>query len=320
MEYRAVVLPSETWMRDETKETLARFERAGGIVAHGVAGLAKVPRTLGIAGEGARAIRVMKRVDGDGRIWFLVNEDMKPRNVEIAFPHGAPIVRYNSETDATEGVAVDANGVLRRTFGPGETAIYVTGSVFGDAVYSRTEWQEAALPVSGWTLRPLVSHIAGKEDFEIRPCDVPAQPVALGDWRGILGGTFSGKAFYRAEFDSPDGGGAILDLGEVKWCASVRLNGEDLGGRFFGPFRWNVRLAKGRNVLEVTVANLLANQVGDNAIRDRILRDWQPNGAYDSHMRPFDKDNHESGLYGPVRVTLGDGCALPGNGNSGSGK
>jgi hypothetical protein len=304
MEYHAVVLPSEAWMLDEAKEALARFEMAGGIVAHGVAGLSKVPRTLDVTGEGACAIRVMKRIDGDSRIWFLVNEEMKPRNVEIAFPHGDPVVRYDPETDATEAVAVDAQGILRRTFGPDETAIYVTGSIFEDAVCSRTEWQEAALPVSGWTLHPLVSHIAGKEDFEIRPCDMPAQPVALGDWRGVLGDTFSGKAFYRAEFDSPDGGGAILDLGEVKWCASVRLNGEDLGGRFFGPFRWNVRLAKGRNVLEVTVANLLANQVGDDAIRDRILRDWQPNGRYDSHMRPFDKDNHESGLFGPVTITL----------------
>lgn len=32
------------------------------------------------------------------------------------------------------------------------------------------------------------------------------------------------------------------------------------------------------------------------------LRDWQPNGSYDIHMRPFDKCNHESGLFGPVMV------------------
>ena len=307
MEYRAVVLPSEAWMLDEAKEALARFEGAGGIVAHGVAGLSKVPRTLGVTGEGARALRVMKRIDGDSRIWFLVNEDMKPRDVEIAFPYEGSVCRYDPETDATEAVAVDAKGVLRRTFGPGEATIYVTGRVFGDAVCGRTARQNDALPVSGWTLRPLVSHVAGKEDFEIRPCDMQSQPVALGDWRGILGDTFSGKALYHAEFDSPDGGGAILDLGEVKWCASVRLNGEDLGARFFGPFRWNVILAKGRNILEVTVANLLANQLGDDAIRDRILRDWQPNGRYDSHMRPFDKDNHESGLFGPVTITSAGG-------------
>lgn len=95
----------------------------------------------------------------------------------------------------------------------------------------------------------------------------------------------------------------MLDLGEVKWCAAVRLNGVDLGARFFGPFRWRVRLAKGGNVLEVTVANLLSNQIGDDAIRDRILRDWQPNGTYDKWQRPFDKLNRESGLFGPVTLS-----------------
>ena len=135
MEYRAVVLPSEAWMLDEAKVALARFEGAGGIVAHGVADLSNVPRALGITGEGVRAIRVMKRIDGDSRIWFLVNEDMKPSNVEISFPDGCPVLRYNPETDATETVAVDAQGILRHTFGPDETTIYVTGFVFGDAAW-----------------------------------------------------------------------------------------------------------------------------------------------------------------------------------------
>ena len=82
------------------------------------------------------------------------------------------------------------------------------------------------------------------------------------------------------------------------------MNGKDIGARFFGPFRWPVKIKTGRNVLEVTVANLLANQLGDDAIRDRILRDWQPNGNYDRFQRPFDKLNHESGLFGPVTLDV----------------
>jgi hypothetical protein len=83
----------------------------------------------------------------------------------------------------------------------------------------------------------------------------------------------------------------------------VRLNGVDLGARFFGPFCWEVSLKKGLNVLEVTVANLLVNQVGDDATRDRILNEFKPNGQYDRFQRPFDKLNHESGLFGPVSIT-----------------
>ena len=139
-------------------------------------------------------------------------------------------------------------------------------------------------------------------------CESPARPVALGDWRNELGETFSGKALYRAEFDAPAEDGALLDLGDVKWCAAVRLNGADLGARFFGPFRWTVRVAKGRNVLEVTVANLLANQIGDDAIRDRIQRDWPPAGPYDARQRPFDRDNRASGLFGPVTLRRVEPC------------
>ena len=50
------------------------------------------------------------------------------------------------------------------------------------------------------------------------------------------------------------------------------------------------------------MANLLASQVGDDAIRDRIQRDWPPAGPYDARQRPFDRDNRASGLFGPVTL------------------
>ncbi|MBR3085519.1 MAG: hypothetical protein IKH04_03860 [Kiritimatiellae bacterium] len=306
MEYRAIVLPSEGWMLDEAKASLSCFKAAGGIVASGTTQLDRVPRTLRISGDGARAIRVMKRIDGDRRIWFLMNEDMTARTVEITFPDAGPIVRYDPETDVFESVSSYYGGILRRTFLPGETAIYVTGHI-ADLKPRSDDLQARRADLilnlsSGWSLRPLVFHVAGAENFELRQCDTLERPVALGDWRPVLGETFCGKSLYRVEFDSPTEGDALLDLGEVKWCAAVRFNGADLGARFFGPFRWAVHVAQGRNTLEVSVANLLANQVGDDAIRDRVLRDWRPNGCYDNHQRPFDKHNHESGFFGPVVV------------------
>ena len=311
MEYRAIVLPSENWMLPGAKDKIAMFEAAGGIVARGL-DLARVPRTLDAVGDGARAIRVMKRDDGARQIWLVMNEDMEDRAVELSFPEGGRVVRYDPERDAL--VAVSDNGKVSRVFGGGETAIYVTGdNVAAVSAPSLEDMQGRGLPTkslavdSGWTLRALVSHEAGREDFEVRQCVGEAKPVALGDWRGILGEAFCGKALYRAEFDSDADGDAMLDLGEVRWCASVRMNGENLGSRFFGPFRWPFKVRKGRNVLEVTVANLLANQVGNDAIRDRILRDWQPSGRYDRFQRQFDRQNHASGLFGPVKVLRPDG-------------
>ena len=60
----------------------------------------------------------------------------------------------------------------------------------------------------------------------------------------------------------------------------------------------------GKNVIEVTVGNLLANQTGDAALRDRVIREFPPKSPYDRQQRTFDKENHESGLFGPVTFQL----------------
>ena len=307
MEYRCAVLPSEGWVLAGAKENLAKFKAAGGIVVRGL-DLAQVPRTLRVSGPGARAIRIMKRIDGDRRIWFAMNEDMEDREVTLDFPGNGRVVRYDPERDAFESVSAD--GKVRCTFRGGETAIYVTGDVPAADAPLRYDGRRTVLD-SGWTIRAAVSHSAGREDFEVKRCDDKAVAVSLGDWRGVLGETFSGKAAYRVEFVSDSEGDALLDLGDVKWCAAVRLNGKGLDARFFGPFRWPVTLKHGRNVLEVEVANLLVNQVGNDAIRDRIIRDFQPNGTYDRFQRPFDRLNHESGLFGPVTITFGDKKVMP---------
>ena len=124
--------------------------------------------------------------------------------------------------------------------------------------------------------------------------------MALGDWRETFGGAFSGKVVYRIEFESEDAHEAVLDLGRVCWCAGVRLNGKDIGSRFFGPFRWTVSLAKGGNDLEVTVANLLSTHLGDPEVRARIKAAHKPHPLYEKYHGEADCQNRESGLFGPV--------------------
>ena len=63
-------------------------------------------------------------------------------------------------------------------------------------------------------------------------------------------------------------------------------------------------MKSGKNVLEVTVGNLLANQTGDAALRDRVIREFPPKSPYDRQQRIFDMENHESGLFGPVTFQL----------------
>ena len=296
MTYRAVVLPTSKWMLDAAKKKCEEFKSAGGILAY-ADDLSAVPRTLALSGAFAKDFRVMKRKDGNRNIYLVMNESVDPRPVTIFFPENGAAVRYDAENDRFE-LASDSGRLFRR-FGGGEAAIFITGDV--PHAERPVAYVGKRVEISdGWTLKKLVSHVAGDSDFEIKSCDGEACPAALGDWRPSLGVDFSGKALYRVEFDSPAEGRAKLDLGDVKWCAAVRLNGKDCGARFFGPFVWNVEVRKGKNVLEVTVANLLANQTGDESLRDRVMRDFPPSSPYDVKQRVFDRENHDSGLYGPV--------------------
>jgi hypothetical protein len=156
----------------------------------------------------------------------------------------------------------------------------------------------------GWTVRPLVSHALGDDDFVIKALDAAAVPTVPGDWRKLFGEHFSGKALYTCRFECVKAEKAMLDLGKVGWTCSVKLNGKELPAKFFRPFTWEIETQAGENVLEVTVANMLANAVSDPAQRAKVAAKYPPSGTYDPKQRVWDLENHESGLMGPVQMKL----------------
>ena len=80
---------------------------------------------------------------------------------------------------------------------------------------------------------------------------------------------FSGTATYTNEFNLPaakEGERIVLDLGEVRELAEVKLNGRDLGIVWHAPFVLDITdaAAEGRNFLEVAVTDLWRNRlIGD---------------------------------------------------------
>jgi hypothetical protein len=114
---------------------------------------------------------------------------------------------------------------------------------------------------------------------------------------------FSGTATYRKTF-SVDGAlpeRAILDLGEVRDLARVRLNGRDLGIAWRPPYRFDLRdlrglLRPGENRLEVEVTNLWVNRLIGDAQPDAVKL-TQASGIYAANA-PL----RESGMLGPVQL------------------
>ena len=116
---------------------------------------------------------------------------------------------------------------------------------------------------------------------------------------------FSGTAFYQKMFDLPEAlwtprRRLVLDLGEVKELASVRLNGKDLGVLWAMPMRVEIteEVKPAGNVLEIAVTNFWPNRlIGDAALppQDRVTRTNIAKFKKDSPLMP-------SGLLGPVRI------------------
>jgi hypothetical protein len=115
---------------------------------------------------------------------------------------------------------------------------------------------------------------------------------------------FSGTAVYQKTFDLPEalrtsGRRLVLDLGEVKELASVRLNGKDLGILWAMPLRVEITEAvkPAGNVLEIAVTNFWPNRlIGDAALPpDKRFTRTTVTLKKDSPLMP-------SGLLGPVRL------------------
>jgi len=305
MSYSTFVLPTRKWMSEKAKANLTEFKRTGGRVL-GPDETGEAPPACRIDHRAASGLRVAKRVCGGDTLYFIVNESAwNVRNARLSFDEKGKVVQADAET----GRFVDTGargGSLVWTFPPYSSAVFVVGNVAPDEP-RRPEFRDYdgfVPPVTvseGWSLRPIVRHRAGKTRFEIEKLDRKPVPVALGDWRETLGYDFSGKAIYTAEFDCDADGEMWLDLGKVNWACSVRLNGKDVGVKFFGPYRWRVRPAKGRNVIEVTVANMLCNAL-DDKVRERIAREYPPNWGYEIRHSVFDRENNASGLLGPVTL------------------
>ena len=300
MAYSTFVLPSAKWIHPDARAKLDDFKAAGGRLLTAET-IGEARPSCRILGRCAPWLRAAKRINGEQALYFVVNETRHDASVEIDFGEPGEIVRADPGSGEFVSVPRGKNGV-RYTFEPFGSALFVVGAKASRPAVRR--YGAARILDKGWMVRRIASYALGEEDFDIRAVDENPLPTVPGDWRARFGEHFSGRARYSLRFDGGKGGQALLDLGRVGWTCHARLNGKDLPGKFFGPFRWEVELASGENVLEVTVANMLANAVTEPRMRAKVMAKYPPSETYDSKQSAYDLENHESGLFGPVTISL----------------
>ena len=201
---------------------------------------------------------------GERELFFLANAS-RGEAIDLVAHFPAPGKRpwlWDAETGARTALAPGAQpGTLALHFEPLQSLLVVyelpgAGDRAGGEPVSRPRRGRDELPVlAPWTIafRPPIG-----ETFERRVPQLFDLSLAAGDPE-VAG--FGGVATYRVEFEWADTAATILSLGQVNGISSARLNGRDLGTRWWGRHLYDAKgaLRSGANTLEVEVTPPLGN-------------------------------------------------------------
>ena len=168
------------------------------------------------------------------------------------------------------------------------------------------EQTSQAITLSGWTLR--FAQAAPQEIKKTYKMNEPKSWTLLGD--EALQTTMA-TGVYSTSFRLPPSFTTdrriILDLGDVRETARIRLNGHDIATLFAVPYRLDITpyIKKGNNKLEVEVTNLAANRIS-KMDRDGIKwRKFEEINVVDLNYKTTLYDQWQpmpSGLCSPVRI------------------
>jgi hypothetical protein len=268
----------------------------------------QVSRAVELVPHDDRLFQVRHR-DGDREIYFFSNMHRDRRlEFEARFPTGERTPwRWDAETGERAPLPTSTRkSRLRITLEPLESLLLVfgpepAGPLEPGAVVDPERFAEVKGP---WhlTLDPA------------RGARFTYQMTKLADLRrspDLRLRHFGGTIVYTTEFELDDPGLTALDLGRVHGVSHVRLNGHDLGARWWGRHRYPAagRLRRGRNILEVTMPTVLINYTRSLGLEDNpMARAW-------SHQR---EGLEPVGMLGPVRrhAVRVDKAASPDEGSS----
>lgn len=286
----------------------ARLAKSGAIVApDAISGLerAKVPRES-MTDIGLRCIR---RKIGASLWYFIAN--LSPRAIDGWVPLAAPCASAMLFDPLT-----GRSGLLACSSRPDGVQVYLQLAP-GETALVRAD--SRALPGEPWPyLKPQGPPVVLEGQWSVQFIEGgPALPAAyrtceLGSWTkapDARAQAFAGTARYTLRFPAPAQHAEewLLDLGDVRHSARVRLNGQTIAALVAVPFRARVGpwLKQAENLLEIEVTNLSANRIRDLERRKIDWKIMKDINIVNIHYKPLDPSRwpiEESGLLGPVRL------------------
>jgi len=251
--------------------------------------------------KGAADARLMfvHRKLADGEVYFVSNRQNRAEPVSVAFRvAGHRPVLWRADTGAVEEVAYHTEGgrtVVDLALDPDDAVFVMFREPSTQTAHALAAVAERELADLGgdWS----VAFEAGRgapESLKLERLESLSKHADAGVRY------FSGVSTYRRDFDLTQKAGRIwLDLGQVGDLADVVVNGKLVGTSWRLPHRIDVTDAvkRGRNSLEIRVANVWANRlIGDvQPGQEKVGFVTTPTYKADAPLRP-------SGLIGPVRL------------------
>lgn len=244
-------------------------------------------------------VKFIRRKHDAGRHYFITNQGDADLDawVELTTPFASVV--WMDPMTGDIGSAQTRDGQVRLQLHRGESCILRTfeenvdapprayRDVSGDAHLLNGEWHVTFIE-GGPTL---------PEPFT---CD------ALTSWTD-RDEAFAGTARYTIKFDAPtDAQNWLLNLGDVRHSARIRLNGEDIATLIGPTYATPIALREKDNTLEIEVTNLAANRIRDLDRRGIEWRIFEDVNVIAKGYKPFDASAWPvvpSGLLGPVTLT-----------------
>lgn len=272
----------------------------------------------GVDAEPMRAafgLSFIRRSNPEGYHYFI--SALKAEDTRAWIPLAAPAVSamfYDPMTGSTGKARLRQNNGRAEVFvqlASGESLILKTFAAadvkMADWKYTQPEVQKET-EIRNWQFSFVNSVPFISQSFELdapvswTELEIPEAKIAMG------------TGCYRASFHiSPNDwkayGHWMIDLGDVRESARVKVNGKESAILWAVPFRCVISsadLRPGENMIEVEVTNLPANRIAE---MDRQQISWRKFKEINLVDRNYKKTGYghwtpvESGLLGPVRVT-----------------
>ena len=294
--YRNVIIPEGAFIPPETQKALNRIISCGGRVSNDIKGLNPV---IKVEGEGLRA---MHRKTEKGEIFCLFRESGETGEYSIHLPSskGYLLDLKNGELQRLEA----DNKILQLSLAIGETAVVLlTDKAFN--THRKKKFNDSFRVENDFMFCKDIELSCDENGFKKLKHSDKSTPIQLGDWSYLIGKAYSGSGVYEATFTLPSekvGKEGEINLGEVRFTASVYLNDQCIGTALMPPYR--LKIPEGvldkDNKLKIVVTNTSANWY----IHTDYFDKWKKEelSSYFEAELEFAKDSVSGGLYGPVKI------------------